>query len=64
MFVVLVDRAEREGHEMSPLPQFRIPGDLGSPLVTGTGSEHVQFVGGGGKGTNTVDAIVISPDLT
>ncbi len=32
--VVIVRPAEREGFEMSPIPQFRIAGDLGSPLVT------------------------------
>jgi hypothetical protein len=61
---VIVRPAERVGFEMSPIPQFWIVGDLRSPLVTSTGvsARAVQQVKK--EGTNAVNAIVITPDLT
>lgn len=54
---------------MSPIPQFRIADDFGSPLgrnwVRACAVQQAE-VGWrrGGKGTNAVNAVVLSPDLT
>ena len=40
---MIVRSAECEGFKVSPIFQFGIIDDLGSPLITGSGCEHVQF---------------------
>ena len=57
------------GLEISPVHQFWIVGELRSPLITEIGCQHVQFskqkLGrGGGRGTNTGNAVVLSLDIT
>ena len=57
------------GLEISPVHQFRIVGELRSPLITEIGCQHAQFskqkLGrGGGRGTNAGNSVVLSLDIT